>query len=128
MMNSGHPEERLDAATDHEADDQTLGGYFSEHNRPPAFGGPDGEPYTVSPEADLVPSLEGRYEGYLVFLRWAATGAGVLDHVETGTLVTGESSDAVLEALGRMPLSEIKRLLDGAVRRNREGGVDPSGE
>lgn len=119
MTNSAHTGERH---TDTQPDDQTLGGYFAEHNRPPAFGGPDGEPYTVSPEADLVPSLQSPYEGYLVFLRWAATGAGVMDHVETDTLVTGESSESVLEVLGRIPLSDVKRLLDDAVLRKMQSG------
>ena len=35
--------------------DLTLGGYLVEHSRPPAFEGVDGEPYTVSAEAEQDP-------------------------------------------------------------------------
>ena len=87
----------------HADPDATLGGYFREHSRPPAFEGTDGEPYTVSPEAEKTPSLEAPYQGYLVFPRWAATGLGVVGHLETPTLLTGRSRDAVIERLGEIP-------------------------
>lgn len=122
MTHADHIDETPDANARAEPDDLTLAGYFAEHARPPAFGGPDGESYTVSLEIELTPTLEGRYEGYLVFPRWAASGIGVLGHVETGTLATGESSEAVLESLGRLPLTEVKALLDRTVRKKMEHG------
>lgn len=108
------------AGGDPEGKDATLGGYLRTHNRPPAFEGIDGEPYTVSPETEQTPSLASPYEGYLVFPRWAATGAGIVGHLETPTQVRGRSPEEVLEALGRFPLTEVKTLLDQAISRSHE--------
>ena len=44
-------------ASDAAPDDATLGGYFSVHDRPPAYDGPDGHPYTVSLEVEKTPNL-----------------------------------------------------------------------
>ncbi len=99
----------------HGTPDSTLGGYMREHERPPAFEGSDGEPYTVSPEVEQTPDLRAPYEGYLVFLRWASTGLGVVGHVETGTLARGQTRQDVLDKLGELPLLELKHLLDEAL-------------
>ena len=108
----------------------TLGGYFREHDRPPAFEGPDGEPYTVSPEVEKTPNLLAPYEGYLVFPRWATTGLGVVGHVETETLCTGRGRQEVLDDLGELPLLKVKALLDAAVARARSssGSSDDTAE
>ena len=103
------------AGRDPDGKDSTLGGYLRTHSRPPGFEGIDGAPYTVSPEAEQTPSLDAPYEGYLVFPRWASTGAGIVGHVETPTLVRGRSRQEVLEALGSLPLEEVKTLLDSAI-------------
>ncbi len=101
----------------HATADATLGGYMREHSRPPAFEGMDGEPYSVSLEVEKTQNLGAPYEGYLVFPRWAAMGLGVVGHLETLTLLTGDSPDAVLKKLGEIPLLVVKRLLDDAIRR-----------
>ena len=75
------------AATDSGKDDTTLGGYFHVHNRPPAYEGSDGHPYTVSLEVEKTGNLRTPYAGYLVFPRWAETGVGIVGHVETRTLI-----------------------------------------
>jgi hypothetical protein len=103
----------------HAGPDVTLGGYFREHRRPPGFEGPDGDPYTVSMEAEKTPDLRAPWEGYLVFPRWAATGVGVVGHVETATLVRARTRDEALAALGDLPLLRVKALLDDAVHRSR---------
>lgn len=108
------------------AADLTLGGYLEEHNRPPAFEGLDGEPYTVSPEVEQTPNLLAPYEGYLVFPRWAATGVGVIGHLETSTLHRGVSREAVAGELGRLPLWRVKELLDEAVRAAHSAPEDES--
>jgi hypothetical protein len=102
------------------SEDSSLGGYFREHSRPPAFDGLDGQPYTVSPEAEQTPSLSTPYEGYLVFPRWAETGLGVVGHLETPTLLRGTSEQDVLDQLGEIPLRRVKELLDEAVLRNAQ--------
>lgn len=107
----------------HAPPDGTLGGYFREHNRPPAFEGPDGEPYTVSPEVEQTPDLSTPWEGFLVFPRWAKSGLGVVGHVETPTLLRGRSKDEVLSELGRTSLHRVQKLLNQAVRARGGDGA-----
>lgn len=101
-------------------EDTTLSGYFQLHDRPPAFEGPDGHPYTVSPETEKTANLRAPYQGFLVFPRWAETGVGIVGHVETPTLVEGLTDDGVREELGKLSLLEVKTLLDEAVARRRQ--------
>lgn len=99
----------------HGTPDATLGGYLRTHDRPPAFEGSDGQPYTVSPEVEKTGDLPTPYEGFLVFPRWAATGLGVVGHVETPTLVAARTRDEAERALGELPLVQLKALLDEAI-------------
>lgn len=99
----------------HDTPDATLGGYVREHSRPPAFEGADGEPYTVSIEVEKTGDLRAPYEGYLIFPRWASTGLGVVGHVETPTLLRGTNRDDVAGRLGKLPLVQVKFLLDQAL-------------
>ena len=99
--------------------DQTLGGYFSVHNRPPAYEGTDGHPYTVSVEIEQTSNLRTPYSGYLVFPRWAQTGVGIVGHVETPTLCEGASSEDVTGQLGQLTLYEVQALLEDAIKAQR---------
>lgn len=98
--------------------DATLGGYFRVHDRPPAFEGPDGHPYTVSIEVEKVPDLRNPYEGYLVFPRWAQNGLGIVGHVETPTLWRGRSREEVQWAAGESSLPDVQSHLNAAIQRN----------
>lgn len=100
--------------------DTTLGGYFALHKRPPAFEGIDGQPYTVSVEAEKVPNLRAPWVGYLVFPRWAETGVGIVGHVETPNLWEGKGREEIDEQAGAITLMEVKQLLDQAIRRRIE--------
>lgn len=114
---------RIDQTSETESapDDSTLAGYFGVHDRPPAYDGPDGHPYTVSLEVEKTSNLLAPYAGYLVFPRWAETGVGIVGHVETPTLVECTSSEEALEGLGVLTLIEVQELLGNAVeRRHRE--------
>lgn len=104
----------------HGSPDATLGGYFREHDRPPAFEGEDGQPYTVSPEVEKTGNLPAPYEGYLVFPRWAETGLGVIGHVETPTLITAQTREEAQRRLGELPLVQVKELLDRAIRAREQ--------
>ncbi len=101
-------------------EDGTLGGYFAAHNRPPAFEGSDGYPYTVSPEVEQTPNLAAPYAGFLIFPRWALTGAGIVGHVETPILVECRSSRESLEWIGSLPLRAVQDYLENALARERE--------
>lgn len=116
-MNDTHPD-ATETANGH-ADDATLGGYFEMHDRPPAFEGSDGHPYTVSLEIERSGDLRRPYGGYLVFPRWAETGVGIVGHVETPTLSEGGSQEDVLAALGELTLFEVQDLLERAIASSR---------
>lgn len=133
----------LDPANDPEAGlDTTLGGYLQKHERPPAFEGADGRPYSVAVEveradagwdaagaADAAPAGDAqsagdageRYVAYLVFIRWADTGAGIMGHLDSGDVARGETEQAAREAALALTLHEVKAELDAALeRRARE--------
>ena len=104
-----------------DAPDATLGGYQEVHERPPAFSGSDGQPYTASVEIESVENLAAPYVAYLVFPRWAETGLGIVGHVETPVLCEGRSRDEVRDRVHALPLADVKRLLDEAIQR-KDGG------
>ena len=99
------------------ADDETLGGYLEVHERPPAFTGSDGQPYTASVEVESVENLAAPYVAFLVFPRWAGAGLGIVGHVETPVLWEGRGRDEVLDLAHALRLTEVKRLLDEAIQR-----------
>jgi hypothetical protein len=101
------------------APDLTLGGYIRMHDRPPAFDGSDGQPYTVAIDVeDAGADAAGpRYAGFLVFVRWAGTGAGILEHVESGDLAHGATEDEARLGVLDLSLYEVKAELDAAIQR-----------
>lgn len=101
-------------------EDGTLGGYLKVHNRPPAYDGPDGHPYTVSVEVERTGNLLTPYLGYLVFPRWAQTGVGIVGHVETPVLVECRSQAEVEQQLGTMKLLEVQEHLEAAVAASED--------
>jgi hypothetical protein len=101
------------------ADDSTLGGYLDVHDRPPAYDGPDGHPYTVSLEVEKTSNLRAPYSGYLVFPRWATTGVGIVGHVETPTVCDCATQDEAMRRLGELTLLEVQHLLVEALERAR---------
>jgi hypothetical protein len=100
----------------HAVPDATLGGYISEHDRPPAFEGVDAQPYTVSIETEQTGNLRRPFAGYLVFPKWAETGLGIIGHVETPVLVEAQSAAEVTRHLSELTLGEVKEHLDVAIQ------------
>ena len=110
----------------HGVPDATLGGYLDTHDRPPAFEGADGHPYTVSLEVEQTPDLRAPYVGYLVFPRWAATGLGVIGHVQTPVLCHERGRAAAEDRLRELSLDRVKSLLDeGIESRGEEADSEP---
>lgn len=96
-----------------QVDESTLGGYIAVHARPPAFGGVDGNSYTVEMLTDTTDDLGDPIGGYLLFVSWGTTNAPTIrGHVESEFLVRGTSEADVRAALGRLPLFDVKRTLD----------------
>ena len=103
-----------------EVADHSLGGYFTVHNRPPAYEGTDGHPYTVSMEIQQTGNLRAPFSGYLVFPRWALTGVGIVGHVETETLVEARTTEEADEQLKALSLHRVQELLEEAIGRQRD--------
>lgn len=102
--------------------DSTLAGYLEVHDRPPAYAGSDGHPYTVSLEVERTTNLRAPYAGYLVFPRWAQTGVGIVGHVETPTLCECGSHEEAIGRLGELTLLEVQQLLSEAIARAGDEG------
>lgn len=106
-------------ALDPALQDLTLGGYIDRHQRVPAFEGIDGQPYTV--DVAVEPAADGRgYAAFLVFIRWAATGAGIMDHTESGDVAQGATESAARDGALELSLYEVKAELDRAIERRRQ--------
>lgn len=103
--------------------DATLAGYRLEHERPPAFEGADGQAYTVEVDVEESGDAARPYVAFFVFPRWAATGAGIMGHVETGDIATGRTDAEAREAAEAWTLFEIRGELDAAIRRRAEAAV-----
>jgi hypothetical protein len=93
--------------------DATLGGYLQEHERPPAFTGPEGESYTVEILTERQGDGAERWGAYLFFLRWR--GRDAVGHVESGFLAEAETEEEVRAAVERLTLHEVKRVLEELV-------------
>ena len=113
------------ATADAGEDDRTLGGYLLVHKRPPAFEACDGFPYTVSIEIERTANLRTPVAAYLIFPRWAGTGAGIVGHLETGLLWRGATSAEAVAKAEAVSLHEVQRLLNEVVRQ--QGGAVPDG-
>jgi hypothetical protein len=100
------------------AEDMTLGGYIARHERVPAFEGADGQPYTVDVDVEAAES-GGGHVAFFIFIRWAATGAGIMDHVESGDVARGATAAEARAAALELSLYEVKAELDRAIERRR---------
>lgn len=100
------------------APDLSFRGYVETHDRVPAFEGSDGQPYTV--DIDTEETVDGDWVAFLVFVRWAATGAGIMGHVTSEDVARGASEDEVRTAALELTLYELKTELDRAIARKAE--------
>src|SRR5262245_59986280 len=101
------------------AADLTLGGYHALHERPPAFEGADGQPYTVDVDTEATNDPDRPFAAFFVFLRWAATGAGIMDHVESADVAYGKTEEEARARALELTLFEVRAELDAAIERRR---------
>lgn len=99
--------------------DITLGGYITKHDRVPAFEGADAQPYTVDIDTESTDDPDRPWAAFLVFIRWAATGAGIMDHCESGDVAFGPTEEEAKAAALELTLYEVKSELDTAIERRR---------
>ena len=96
------------------APDDTLAGYVAVHGRPPGFEGSDGRPYSVAAFSDDDAGPDGRYGAALIFIRWSPANAPE-GHLESGYLAFSNNPAAAEAEVGRLTLSEVKRILDALI-------------
>jgi hypothetical protein len=101
------------------AADLTLGGYIELHQRVPAFEGSDGMPYTVDVDVEAGDDADTGFVAFFIFLRWAETGAGIMDHVESSDVARGATEDEARQAAMELSLYEVKAELDAAISRRK---------
>lgn len=119
LLDTVNPESEPDAAP--AAADLTLGGYWEMHNRPPAFEGVDGQPYTVDIDTEATSDTDRPFAAFFLFIRWAATGAGIMEHTESRDVAYGATEEGARAAALELSLYEVKAELDAAIdRRQRE--------
>ena len=94
--------------------DDTLSGYVSVHGRPPGFEGSDGRPYSVAVFSDDDPGPDGRYGAALIFIRWSPSNAPE-GHLESDYLAFNHDPATAEAEVGRLALSEVKRILDSLI-------------
>lgn len=100
-------------------DDATLGGYLRRHERAPAFGGSDGELYSVGIYVDESPDDRGRYGAALLFVRWSPHGDQPVGHVESDYLGFGGSEAEARKHLLALSLHDVKAELERAISRQQ---------
>jgi hypothetical protein len=95
----------------------TLGGYMQKHDRAAAFGGSDGQAYSVAIYVDEEPDVRGLYGAALLFVRWSPGGDRPAGHVESETLVWGKTASEAQARLESLSLYDVKAALDEAIAR-----------
>jgi hypothetical protein len=93
----------------------TLGGYMRKHDRAAAFGGSDGQAYSVAIYVDEEPDLRGLYGAALLFVRWSPDGDRPVGHLESETLAWGKTPEEAASGLEVLSLYDVKAALDDAI-------------
>lgn len=95
----------------------TLGGYMAKHERAAAFGGSDGQAYSVAIYVDEEPDLRGLYGAALLFVRWSGGGDRPVGHLESEALAWARTEAEAAERLKALSLYDVKAALDEAIAR-----------
>ena len=90
---------------------------MQKHDRAAAFGGSDGEAYSVAIYIEDEPDLRGLYGAALLFVRWSAGGDRPMGHLETDTLAWGRTPSEAEARLAALSLYDVKAALDEAIVR-----------
>ncbi len=92
------------------------------HERAPAFGGTDGQAYSVATFVDDTPDASGRYGAALLFVRWSEAGDRPVGHLETDYLAFGRTPTEALAPVLVLTLHEVKQQLDRCIEARRGSG------
>ena len=105
-------------------DPNTIGGYMAVHDRPAAYEGLAGLSYSVEICTDETGERDRPWGAYFLFLRWRRIGEAAVDgHVETDFLAHGMTEAEARARIGSLRLSEVREVLEAALRVRRTGGT-----
>jgi len=90
---------------------------MAKHERAAAFGGSDGQAYSVAIYVEDEADVRGLFAASLLFVRWSPAGDRPTGHVETDVLAWGRSPAEASERLGALSLYDVKAALDEAIAR-----------
>jgi hypothetical protein len=90
---------------------------MEKHDRAAAFGGSDGQAYSVAIYVEDEPDLRGLYGAALLFVRWSSAGDRPTGHQETETLAWGQTPVEAGNRLKALSLFDVKAALDEAIAR-----------
>ncbi|HET7422906.1 MAG TPA: hypothetical protein VFJ92_05040 [Gemmatimonadales bacterium] len=90
---------------------------MAKHERAAAFGGSDGQAYSVAIYVEDEPDIRGLFGASLLFVRWAPAGDRPIGHVETDVLAWGRTLEEATERVGALSLYDVKAALDEAIAR-----------
>jgi hypothetical protein len=88
---------------------------MQKHDRAAAFGGSDGQAYSVAIYVDEEPDVRGLYGAALLFVRWSPTGDRPTGHLETETLSWGKTPAEAESRLAVFSLYDVKAALEEAI-------------
>jgi len=88
---------------------------MAKHERAAAFGGSDGQAYSVAIYVEDEADVRGLFAASLLFVRWSPAGDRPTGHVETDVLAWGRSPAEASERMGALSLYDVKAALDEAI-------------
>jgi hypothetical protein len=88
---------------------------MQKHDRAAAFGGSDGEAYSVAIYVEETPDLRGLYGAALLFVKWSRGGDRPVGHLESETLAWGSTPEEAGSRLEALSLYDVKAALDEAI-------------
>ena len=90
---------------------------MAKHERAAAFGGSDGQAYSVAIYIEDEADVRGLFAASLLFVRWSPAGDRPTGHVETDVLAWGRTLEEATERVGALSLYDVKAALDEAIAR-----------
>ena len=90
---------------------------MQKHERAAAFGGSDGQAYSVAIYVEEEPDIRGLYGAALLFVRWSPAGDRPSGHLESETLAWGKTPAEAQSRLESLSLYDVKAALEEAIAR-----------
>ena len=97
---------------------------MAKHERAAAFGGSDGQAYSVAIYVEDEADVRGLFGASLLFVRWSSEGERAVGHLETEYLAFATSPDDARAPLLELPLTAVKMHLDRCIARASETAQD----